>query len=322
MTEYKYLILRFMSRKTLILGGALIALVVLAYAYQGPIKKWRENSGKAKNILANVDADKIEKIEITSANGKTTLSRSVWPSSREENPQTVKWKYNDSKDFYADPRLIASALAAIKQAAGANIELVSNNKEKKSEFKTDGSNIIKIYQTDNKNFEFALGESAGFNNSYISGPPSPNTYTVKADLTGAFNKDEWRDLTIFSTDKEKIKKIRLQYPNREFTVEYKNDKWEGILPEKFAADKAKVDKILGIMADLKASAIPEQSFKNTGLDKHLIIIEALGQEVDNVLMVGDKKGELYYAKRGDSDNIYLIEKTKRDELDKWIWQLK
>ena len=32
--------------------------------------------------------------------------------------------------------------------------------------------------------------------------------------------------------------------------------------------------------------------------------------------------ELYYAKTGDSDNIYLITKEQRDELDKKIKELK
>lgn len=31
--------------------------------------------------------------------------------------------------------------------------------------------------------------------------------------------------------------------------------------------------------------------------------------------------ELYYAKKGDSDNIYLITKEQRDELDKQIKDL-
>ena len=133
---------------------------------------------------------------------------------------------------------------------------------------------------------------------------------------------EWRDLTIFSTAEEKIKKIRFQYPNREFTVEFKDDKWGGILPEKFTVNKGKIDKIAQIMSNLKAVEIPEQTFENTGLEKHLIIVEAAGEAIDNVLMIGNNRDGLYYAKKGESDNIYLIDKSDRDELDKWIWQLK
>jgi hypothetical protein len=141
-------------------------------------------------------------------------------------------------------------------------------------------------------------------------------------LREVFEQAEWRDLTIFSSAKEKINKIRFQYPNREFTVEFKNDKWSGVLPEKFTVNQEKIGKIAQIMSSLKAREIPEQTFKNTGLEKHLIIIEAAGEAIDNVLMVGASQGGLSYAKRGESDNIYLIDKSARDELDKWIWQLK
>ena len=55
-----------MNKKTLVLGGVLLALIVLAYAYHGPLKNWQNNLGKPKNIFAKIDTTKIDKIEITS----------------------------------------------------------------------------------------------------------------------------------------------------------------------------------------------------------------------------------------------------------------
>ena len=122
----------------------------------------------------------------------------------------------------------------------------------------------------------------------------------------------------------------MQYPDREFAIEkVKNgdkEEWQGTLPYKFKVSEEKINKILNIMTSLRATRIPEQKFEGTGLEKHLIIVEASGDDVDSVLMVGDtyKDGEeeLYYAKRGDSDNIYLITKEQRDELDKTIRDLR
>ncbi|MDO8592182.1 MAG: DUF4340 domain-containing protein [bacterium] len=295
-----------MSKKTLTLGLALVALIALAYAYQGPLKKWQNNLGKPKNILAGVNSEKIDKIEISSGKDAITLAK-----------QGEQWKYNDSKDFYADPEIMASALAGLKAAAVADFELVGNNQERKSEFKTDDSGLkIKIYQAGKPAADFIAGSVAGdFDSSYISTAAEAATYFVSAGLASAFSQTEWRDLTVFSADKSKINKIRFQYPNREFSVEMISGQWAGVLPKKFAVNQDKIEKIAESMARLKAARIPEQNFKGTGLEKHLIIVEATGEAVDNILMIGQAKDDLFYAKTGSSDNIYLIDKAVRDELD-------
>ncbi|MFH1255121.1 MAG: DUF4340 domain-containing protein [bacterium] len=303
-----------MSRKNSILGILLFVLVISAYAYQVPLKKWQNNLGKPENIFSKVKADSIDKIEIIGRGERISLAK-----------QNQKWKYGGSKDFYADPSAIDKVFEELKKAASSEIELVSNNKERKSEFGTDDSGVeVKIYQDGKPVLDFFAGKMASdYSGSYFSFPESAASFAVKADLNGAFSREDWRDWTIFSSPADKIDKIRFQYPNREFTVEMKGGEWAGVLPEKFAVNQEKMKNILNIMSDLKASEIPEQVFAGTGLEKHLIIVQASGQGIDNVLMAGQAAGgDLYYAKKGDSDNIYLISKFARDELDKWIWQLK
>ncbi len=302
-----------MNKKTMILGGVLIVLIFLAYAYQGPLKKWQNNLGKPKNILSKIKIELVDKIEIINQGKTLTLAK-----------QNEKWKYDNSKDFYVDDSIMAKVLDELKIAAMSDIELVGNNRERKSEFKTDDTGLeVKIYQANKKIVDFIIGNRAkDYLSSYISTPESAATYAVKADLLGVFNPADWRDFTIFSTPAEKITKIRFQYPNREFTVELKDGKWVGVLPEKFVVKPEKIEPVLNIMSNLKATKIPAQVFTDTGLDKHLIIIEASGDGVNNILMIGAASDALYYAKRGDSDNIYLISKAEKDELDKWSWQLK
>lgn len=301
-----------MSKKTLILAIILVALIVLAYGYQGPLKKWQSDLGKPKNILAEIKIDSVDKIKIIEP-GKTLILIK----------QGEKWKYDNTKDFYVDASVMTKVLAELKSAASSEMELISNSQERKSEFKTDGSGLeIKIYQADREVVDFIIGAAAGVD-SYISRPESAATYAVKADLGGAFKPAEWRDFTIFSTPAEKINKIRFQYLNREFTVELKNGQWGGVLPDKFAVKAEKIKPVLDIMSNLEAREIPAQVFTGTDLDNHFIIVQATGEGVNNTLMVGGlTKGGLYYVKRGDSDNIYLITKQERDELDKWSWQLK
>ena len=290
-----------------------MVLIASAYIYKGPLKKWQDNLGQPNNFLAKLNSDKISKIEINSSGNQTILSKTG-----------EKWKYNNSKDFYADTALMSQVLAELKKAGRAKLELVSNNQASKKQYGTDGAGTeVKIYENDKLAVDFLIGLRSGdYSGSYISASASAATYAVAADLTDVFNPGEWLDLTIFSTDQAKINKIRFQYPNREFTLELKNGKWSVSLPTKFSVNQEKVKLILDIMSNLKAAQIPEQTFKNTGLEKHLAIIQATGEGIDNTLMVGEGKDGLYYAKRGDSDNIYLITKAQRDELNKTTSQLR
>src|SRR3989338_6029745 len=280
-----------MNKKTLILGGALLVLIILAYLYKGPLKKWKNNLGKPKNILAKVDLAKIDKIEVISNGNTAVLTKQIITSTESD---TARWKYNNSKDFYVDSVIMSSLLESLEKMKASEFELISNSSERKSEFKTDSAGlIVKAYQTDKKVADFVIGDRASdYQSFYISTSESPVTYSAKADLRDAFEQTEWRDLTIFSMPQEKIKKIRFQYPNREFTIEFKDNLWAGILPDKFTVNQEKIEKILQIMSDLKAVEIPEQSFNNTGLDKHLIIIEATGEAINNTLMVGENLDEI------------------------------
>ena len=86
------------------------------------------------------------------------------------------------------------------------------------------------------------------------------------------------------------------------------------------------------MSNLSSAEIPEQTFEGTGLENHEMIVQATGEELDHVLMIGgmkqleneddEEEEKLYYAKKGDSDNIYLIREDQKDELQKQIWQLR
>lgn len=307
-----------MNKKTLKLAGILIILIVLAYLYQGPLADWRGSLGKPNNFLAGINAELIDRVEIAKNEKVTVLEK-----------HGDRWKIAGTKNFYVEESMAASLIDNLKKAAQAEMELASSNKEKKSEFQTDESGIkVKLYQADDNAADFVIGKRAmDFANVYVSQPESDNTYAIKADLYGVFGRNDWRDKTIFSSDKEKINKIRFQYPDREFTMEKTItegvDKWEGTAPYKFNLNKDKIDKILNIMSNLTAVEIPEQEFTGTGLEKNLIIIQASGEGIENTIMVGNDNGEeLYYAKKSDSDNIYLIAKEQRDELDKKIEDLK
>lgn len=307
-----------MSKKTLFLGGVLLVLIALAYFYQGPLKKWQNSVGLEKNFLSSLRVSQIDRVLVSGPGRQFSFKK-----------EGERWKTEESKDFYLAKDTAEEFFSGLEETAKAEMELVSSNKENKKEFQTDDTGWrVKLYQGEKILADFIVGkQSADFLKVYLAPADSANTYAAETGLLDVLDEEEWRDQTIFSSAEENISKIRFQYPEREFTVEKKNEKWQGTLPYGFPASEDKVKKVLEIMSGLKAVAIPEQTFSQTGLDKHLIIVQATGAGVDNTIMVGEEVKEgrykgMYYAKRGNSDNIYLISKTERDELDKKVWQLK
>jgi hypothetical protein len=307
-----------MSKKTLILGIVLVALVLLGFAYQGPIKSWQDNLGKPKNILSGLDTTQISRIEFTKAQKTAILEN-----------KNNQWIVTDpgNKDFPADKQEVEKFLKDLGDSTKKDLELVSSNKDRQSDFETNESLGVKIKLTTDKNksLEFIIGKMGNdFSSSYLAKLNSPETYLLSLNLRESADVPDWRDHTVFAGDKSTIKKLRLQYPGREIDLE-KNDKgWSATKPKKMAVNTDKVDKILNIISSLRAEEIPEQTFKGTGLEKNLIIAQATGDGIDNTLMIGEKaKGkELYFAKKGDSDRIYLISKASRDELFKKVEELK
>jgi len=336
-----------MNKKNLVLGGILVVLIALAYFYQGLWQDWRSRKGQPENFLAVVDVNQINKIEITNSSQVTTLEKIG-----------DRWKISGSGEFYVQDSLATNLNTSLEEATKSAVELASDNKDKKSEFQTDQSGIkIKLIQGEQVVADFIIGKrGTDYTSTYIAQLDSDKTYIVQANLS-VFNRSDWYDRTIFSGDRSTITKIRFQYPNREFTIEKvttndtdetdEEEQWQGMLPYKFDVSLEKINPILNIMANLTAAEIPEQIFEGTGLEKNLIIVQATGEGIDNTIMIGDpstgsrqdtiieedqptsaeatageEEPQYYYAKKADSDNIYLISKSQRDQLDKQIWELK
>ncbi len=314
------------NKKNLILGGILVLLLFMVYTSR------KIDKSKSNNFLSNVNTENITKLVIT--NGKASSTTLI--------KDGEKWKIDGTKGFYTKDSVAKDLNEKIPEMINAKFDLISTNGSRKDSFRTDGVTGVKVemYDKDNKIDSFIIGKiGPDFTSTYISKNGIDKTFLIKdLNVSSLFNRTKWMDDEIFNSDKEKITKIRFQYPDREFIIE-KNEikeagdkkteskaEWKGTAPYKFSVDQGKVGKILNVMSNLSAIKIPVQKFDGTGLEKHLIIVQATGEDIDNTLMVGTGDGsegeELYYVKKGDSDNIYLITKEQRDILNETIAGLK
>lgn len=299
-----------------------MVLLFLAFVYSGPFQEWKASLGQAKNFLEKINIDEVNKIKIEKPGNEITLVK-----------VGDRWKVDGTKDFYLRDNISEAMISTLSDAISAKVEIVSENPEKKGEFDTNENGaLVRLMQGETVFIEFNVGKAGSdYLSSYISQSDRDETYLVKANLNAALAGNSWYDKIIFEADKENISKIRFQYPTREFTVEKVDEEWTGVLPYNFSVGDEKLDEVLNIMSSLIAADIPVQSFDNTGLGENNIIIQATGEGIDNTLMIGDAQLEdeenlsddtLYFAKQGSSDNIYLITKDQRDELDKIIRELR
>ena len=311
-----------MSRKNLVLGIILVALIVVVYLYQGPGQNREENN----NFLTDLKVDQVDKMEIIRKGTSTVLTKEG------EN----KWKVEGEGDFYVQESVAKEFISKMDNLTQTDFELRSTNKDKKSEFRTNEENgsVVKMYDQGEQVADFIVGslDPSTFNNTYISRPDSAETYAAQGvEMSSFILREDWRSKVIFDTSKDKLSKLRFQYPDREFTVEKQQGEegtqWQGTVPREFPVSEDKIQKVADVMTDLEAAKIPEQTFEGTGLSKHLIIVEATGDGMENTLMVGEKDGEqgdrtLYYAKKASSDNVYLITEEQRNTLKQTIEGLK
>lgn len=310
-----------MNKKNAILGGILVVLIALAYLYSAPFQEWRKEMARPDNFLAGLNVDNISKIALEGAGQGVVLEK-----------VGDKWRIAGTKDFYLKDEISGTLIDKLNEAKVAEVELASENAEKKSDFDTgdDSGLFVTFSEGENVVASVVVGKLTNdFAGTYIAEPDSDKTFVLKTDLRNALARQDWYDMAIFDNETDLITKIRFQYPNREFTVEKEEETWKGTQPYIFSVDDDKIETIANLMSKLTAIEIPAQTFDNTGLDEHEIIVQATGDGIDNTLMIGSARTTeneddeiLYYAKRGDSDNIYLITENDRDELDKQIWNLR
>jgi hypothetical protein len=233
-----------------------------------------------------------------------------------------KWKVGGTKSFYLSESDLAALKTAVDNLGKAELEVVSGSRDRQGDFEATASSgaAVVLKQGDSVLRELVVGKAGNdWSSNYVTVADRDETFLVKADLS-ALSRTDWYDRTVFAVDQSKIAKVRFQYGSTGFTVEKSGEEWQGISPRAFTVDPDKIGAIVEALAALNASEVPAQTFAGTGLEKNRMIIQFTGVGFDHTLMVGDAQdpeaeNKLYFAKRGDSDNIYLISESDRDKLE-------
>lgn len=291
--------------KNIILTLILIVLASAAWAYQGPFQDWQRQRRLPQNFLKL--KGEITKFEIDNGKTKIALAR-----------EGEQWRVSGQEGkFYANANEMEPLLETLNGLGKTELEVASKNSAKQADFKVAGEAALKVTLKSGKGeVKFNVGKGTqDFRGSYIGRDGDENTYRLNsANLEQLLNRPEWRDLSLFDLAAKQPTSLRLQYPDREVKLALRDGEWQAEAGKR-KYEKEQMDKLAGTLVGLTAVEIPKQDFRPTGLDKPAMIIQFKGEGFDQTLMLGRKgPNNAYYAKRADSDNIYLISESDFETL--------
>lgn len=292
-----------------------IFLVLLGISYFVKDHSFRNAElGEDKKIISPAitvqDIDKVEVIQ----NGTTTVLEH----------QGDIWKVASQNNFEADQDAVKSL---VEESLNLNKYIIaSENKEKSEIFEVNeekGVNI-KLYSKGEEKGNFYVGKAGpDFDSTYVRLANEEIVYLSKGYVRYYFDKDDWRDLTIYDFESTDISKIALKYRNisENIFIEKKDDKWQMTQPEIKEADKDKTELILNTLAHLKAKDVEyAKTHKEAGFATAPLVIRL--EQTDggrkNLLIGGKIDEDKYYAKKEEDDTIYIINKSTVDGLMKKV----
>ncbi len=293
-----------MNKKNLILLIILVVLVGVGAGYQYFWLPKKNITDQQVNWLAKVNLAEVDKIVIKKNGQTTTLSR-----------DGERWRVVTDGQWYVNEALVDNFNQAWQRATISKMSLVSNNRDSKAELKTDGSGLkVQLLSKDNQLLDFYIGLSQS-GHTYVSRSDTEASFEVAGDLLSVFDYAEWRDFNIFNSGSDKIKQIKITQGKNILTLKKENSDWQLTGNPKLKLNQDKVARIVSLLGDLSATSIPEQKAKDTGLDKKIWTVEATGEGIRNILIIGNeemvnkKPGGNFFVKNAVSPNLYLLSKN-------------
>ena len=220
-----------------------------------------------------------------------------------------------------------------------SVLVASKSADKHPQFQVDEKDgvQVKVFGPEQKLMaHFFVGKmGSDFMSTYIRKADKNKVLLVDGYLKPTFAKGTrgWRDRTIFNFDASQVQRLTLVSEKKgEVALEAQdNGEWQILKPDVAPADKDKVDKIVKAIAKLSADDFavkktdkkketeskPGDVLKEYKLDSpQSKIMVDLKDGTSRVLLIGKKSTGRYYVKRPDKDVIFMVYKSRIDNIFK------
>ncbi len=308
-------------KTTLILFGALLLLVLLAYLMEKPLSE-REKEQKESSVLlfSAATSEAVQKIESKSAENDVTLEK------RGEGWVVLK----EDQAFPADPKAVESVLdtfEGLKQGRP-----VSKNPDKQGLFEVTaekGVEVRAIGANEEVLAHFFVGKTGpDFFSTYVRKDGSNDVFLANSYLRSIFDKSvkDWRNKRILEFPVEEVKELTITEENKSIRVRKDDtETWWVMDPEKVTANESVVEKIASTLAQLRASDFAETDdpAEYELAEPQRKVTAKLTNDVLHTLLIGKKKDEAkYYVKNEAKKTVFVIDKFRIENMMKTLEDLK
>ena len=204
-----------MKRNTWILLAVLALLAVVTILVLNRPGE-QSSPGFLEEPLVRFDSAAVDRLEITSAQGRVVLAR-----------QGSRWMVEEPLSAPADEAVIGTAIG--KSASILLKSLVSSNPQKQFLFQVDSTaTLVRIFDHGTERAAFRVGKlGTSYRDTYVRREGSDDVYLADGVLTYVFAKPtrDWRDKSIFRTDQAAIQSVDFRYGDTTFTLTKADTLW-------------------------------------------------------------------------------------------------
>ena len=287
----------------------LIAIPLAWYAYYDSKKGPADDSPKRDKVF-NVEADKIDEIEVKSESGDRT---------------TVRKKGSDWE--IVQPISSATDQAAVSGITSnlASVEIqrvIDENPPDLKEYGLAAPRVEVAFKANGQQRRLQLGQKTPAGSDvYAKLPDSKRVFLISSFLDTTFNRGTFdlRDKAVLKIDREKVDRLEVNSGGRTMKFEKKNGEWEIAQPSAGRAEFSAIDGLVSRVGSVQMkSIVPDPTdLKKYGLDKPAATVRlGLGSSQASLAIGSAAESGSVYAKDQSRPAVFTIDSSLADDLKK------
>ena len=290
-----------------------IAIALVVYILLVEVKKpTTEEAKEEKKVVLRVKPDEVMNIEFYNSSGEEIICTR---KAKED------WNIIKPVQDKADSGIVASLLSQMEklkaenQLEGGNIKDYGLDEPKAR---------LRLELTDKEKIELLIGIKTFDDSAYYCKLANKNEiFTLEKYIVDNYidkKLDELRNKKLVVFDKDKVYKLIIKQGKTEAICEKQDkDNWQLVSPYKARADKDIINMWLINFHNLRIDEFVEEkpvSLERFGLLPPQAVFELYieGREKPEVLFIGKKSGEKYYAKLKTRNNVVSLDSSSIDDL--------
>ncbi len=289
-------------KKTIILLAIFLVLVVGLFLSRPSWRFWEKKPSLL--AMANIKKESISQLTVIKDGSEKKIEK-----------KNNQWQVDSLK---ADEKVINNCLDLL---LGLKKEtLISENKEKFSKYDiSDKSSKIKLAAGDKVLTTVLIGKSGPtYGTNYFQIEGEEKIFLSAENLATACQPPEWREMTIFSFDAQKVRTYQLQEMGNSYTLKKNGDQWEADGQANKKVNAEKVSPVLHAFASLRAKDLLPADKETTKFSAATTVTVTLEDNKKYTLQISPPLTAAadsdFKAKGEDEKIIYLISSYTKEEI--------